>query len=46
MFPTKTYVGEDSQGVLGVGSLGVSLDSGLIAFQQGQSAETIQQPTI
>ncbi|MFI5453965.1 MAG: DUF433 domain-containing protein [Isosphaerales bacterium] len=34
---------EDSQGALRVGSLGVSLDSVVIAFQQGHSAETIQQ---
>jgi uncharacterized protein (DUF433 family) len=39
----KSYVEEDSQGALRVGSLGVSLDSVVIAFQQGQSAETIQQ---
>ena len=43
MIPSKTYVGEDSQGMLRVGSLGVSLDSVVIAFRQGQSAETIQQ---
>ena len=43
MIRSKTYVAEDSGGVLRVGSLGVSLDSVVIAFQQGQSAETIQQ---
>jgi uncharacterized protein (DUF433 family) len=43
MIPTKSYVDEDSQGSLRVGSLGVSLDSVVIAFQQGHSAETIQQ---
>ena len=40
---SKRYVEEDSQGALRVGSLGVSLDSVAIAFQQGHSAETIQQ---
>jgi uncharacterized protein (DUF433 family) len=43
MIPSKSYVDEDSQGSLRVGSLGVSLDSVVIAFQQGHSAETIQQ---
>jgi uncharacterized protein (DUF433 family) len=43
MIPSKGYVDEDSQGSLRVGSLGVSLDSVVIAFQQGHSAETIQQ---
>jgi uncharacterized protein (DUF433 family) len=43
MISSKRYVEEDSQGVLRVGSLGVSLDSVVIAFQQGHSAETIQQ---
>jgi uncharacterized protein (DUF433 family) len=43
MISSKTYVVEDSQGALRVGPLGVSLDSIVIAFQQGQSAETIQQ---
>jgi uncharacterized protein (DUF433 family) len=33
----------DSHGVLRVGSLGVSLDSVVIAFQEGHSPETIQQ---
>jgi uncharacterized protein (DUF433 family) len=43
MTSSKAYVAEDSHGVLRVGSLGVSLDSVVIAFQQGHSAETIQQ---
>jgi uncharacterized protein (DUF433 family) len=43
MISTKTYVVEDTQGALRVGTLGVSLDSIVIAFQQGHSAETIQQ---
>ena len=43
MISSKRYVEEDSQGVLRVGPLGVSLDSVVIAFQQGHSAETIQQ---
>ena len=34
---------EDSQGALRVGSLGVSLVSVVIAFQQGHSEETIEQ---
>src|SRR5208283_2176223 len=43
MISSKRYVEEDSQGALRVGSLGISLDSVVIAFQQGHSAETIQQ---
>ena len=43
MISSKRYVEEDSQGALRVGSLGVSLDSVVIAFQQGHSAETIEQ---
>jgi uncharacterized protein (DUF433 family) len=43
MISSKTYVEKDSQGALRVGSLGVSLDSVVIAFQEGHSAETIQQ---
>jgi len=43
MISSKRYVEEDSQGALRVGPLGVSLDSVVIAFQQGHSAETIQQ---
>ena len=43
MNASKRYVGPDSQGVLRVGSLGISLDSVVIAFQDGHSAENIQQ---
>jgi uncharacterized protein (DUF433 family) len=43
MISVKRYVDEDSHGALRVGSLGVSLDSIVIAFQLGHSAETIQQ---
>jgi uncharacterized protein (DUF433 family) len=43
MICSKTYVDADSQGAMRVGALGVSLDSVVFAFQQGQSAETIQQ---
>ncbi len=43
MISSKRYVEEDSQGALRVGPLGVSLDSIVIAFQQGYSSETIQQ---
>jgi len=43
MNSSKRYVEPDSQGVLRVGSLGVSLDSVVIAFQKGHSPETIQQ---
>ena len=43
MIRPNSYVQEDSLGVLRVGSLGVSLDSVAVAFQQGYSAETIQQ---
>jgi uncharacterized protein (DUF433 family) len=43
MISAKNYVEEDAQGALRVGSLGVSLDSVVIAFEQGHSAETIQQ---
>jgi uncharacterized protein (DUF433 family) len=43
MNQTKRYVEPDSQGVVRVGSLGVSLDSVVIAFQDGRSPETIQQ---
>lgn len=39
----KTYVRESDQGGLRVGELDVSLDSVVIAYQQGYSAETIQQ---
>ena len=40
---SKKYVNADSQGVMRVGTLGVSLDSVVIAFQEGHSPETIQQ---
>jgi uncharacterized protein (DUF433 family) len=43
MIASKSYVEEDSEGALRVGSLGVSRDSVVIAFEQGHSAETIQQ---
>lgn len=43
MVYTKTYVHEDSHGALRVGPHGVSLDSVVIAYQKGHSAETIQQ---
>lgn len=43
MKSSKTYVELDPQGVPRVGSLGVSLDSVVIAFQEGHSPETIQQ---
>jgi uncharacterized protein (DUF433 family) len=43
MIASRTYVQEDSEGALRVGSLGVSLDSVVITFRQGHSAETIQQ---
>ncbi len=39
----KSYVETDCEGALRVGSLGISLDSVVIAYQQGYSAETIQQ---
>jgi uncharacterized protein (DUF433 family) len=43
MNSSKPYVEADSEGVLRVGSLGISLDSVVIAFQDGHSPETIQQ---
>ena len=43
MFQGKTYVRKNEQGDLRVGELDVSLDSVVIAYQQGYSAETIQQ---
>jgi uncharacterized protein (DUF433 family) len=43
MISSKSYVEQDSQVTLRVGPLGISLDSVVIAFQQGHSAETIQQ---
>jgi uncharacterized protein (DUF433 family) len=42
MSTSKTYVEQDSQGTIRVGAVGVSLDSVVIAFQEGQSPETIQ----
>ena len=43
MSSLKHYVEEDAQYALRVGSLGVSLDSVVIAHEQGHSAETILQ---
>jgi uncharacterized protein (DUF433 family) len=43
MVQGKTYVRENEQGGLRVGDLDVSLDSVVIAYQQGHTAETIQQ---
>jgi uncharacterized protein (DUF433 family) len=43
MVQGKSYVLENDQGGLRVGELDVSLDSVVIAYQQGHSAETIQQ---
>jgi uncharacterized protein (DUF433 family) len=43
LISAKNDVEEDAQGALRVGSQGVSLDSVVIAFEQGHSAETIQQ---
>jgi hypothetical protein len=43
MVSSKTYVREDPDAVLRVGSLEVSLDSVVIAIQRSQSPETIQQ---
>jgi uncharacterized protein (DUF433 family) len=43
MNSSKRYVEPDCQGVLRLGSLGVSLDSVVIAFEEGHSPETIQQ---
>lgn len=40
---TRTYVREDDSGAQRVGAADVSLDSVVIAFQDGLSAETIQQ---
>ena len=40
---SKTYVQEDAHGALRVGASDVSLDSVVIAYQQGHSAESIQQ---
>ena len=43
MIQDKTYVRKNEQGAWRVGALDVSLDSVVIAYQQGYSAETIQQ---
>jgi uncharacterized protein (DUF433 family) len=43
MNPSRTYVEVDSHGALRVGPQGISLDSVVVAFEQGFSAETIQQ---
>ena len=43
MIQGKQYVREDEQGALRVGALDLSLDSVVIAYQQGYVAETIQQ---
>lgn len=43
MINSKTYIREAEQGAWRVGQSDVSLDSVVIAFQQGHSAETIQQ---
>ncbi len=40
---SKSYVQPDDHAALRVGDLGVSLDSVVIAFREGQSAESIQQ---
>src|SRR5262245_57668417 len=43
MTEAKSYVRTDTYGVLRVGRTRVSLDSVVYAFQQGHSAESIQQ---
>jgi uncharacterized protein (DUF433 family) len=43
MSEPKTYVRTDEQGARRVGQTRVSLDSVVIAYQQGHSAETIRQ---
>jgi uncharacterized protein (DUF433 family) len=43
MTKPKTYIHEDPHGALRIAASDVSLDSVVIAFQQGQSAEAIQQ---
>ena len=43
MQESKTYVRVDEHGVLRVGNSDVMLDSVVASFQQGASAETIQQ---
>jgi uncharacterized protein (DUF433 family) len=43
MSESKTYVRTDEQGARRIGSTRVSLDSVVIAYQQGHSPETIRQ---
>jgi uncharacterized protein (DUF433 family) len=43
MQSVKTYVNKDGHGVLRIGQSRVMLDSIVASFQQGHSAETIQQ---
>ena len=43
MIQGKTYVRTTEHGALRIGQLDVSLDSVVIAYQQGYAAETIQQ---
>lgn len=43
MSEAKTYVRVDQHGVMRIGPTRISLDSVVIAFQQGDSPETIQQ---
>jgi uncharacterized protein (DUF433 family) len=43
MSEPKTYVRTDEQGARRIGQTRVSLDSVVIAYQQGHSAETIRQ---
>lgn len=43
MVSSKKYVEEHLRGALRVGTIGISLDSVVIVFQQGHSAEIIQQ---
>ena len=43
MQPPQSYLRTDEHGVMRVGKTGVMLDSVIAGFQQGHSAETIQQ---
>ncbi len=43
MIPAKTYVRQSENGAMRVGEHDISLDSVVIAYQQGYSPETIQQ---
>ena len=43
MIQTKAYVRQNADGAFRVGKLDLSLDSVVIAFQEGHSPETIQQ---